>query len=399
MGLETAAAGGGGDTPSRGFLTPIFLVFLASAYFSIAVNSIALGLMAIGWLALCVARRKVILTRTPLDLAFLLFAAAELLATIFSPDPLHSAQNARRLLLILIVYFTVTHLTEERLQKVAVATLLGSAAVAGLIGTAFVLAGAVGENGRLGIFRFYMTTAGTMTIAALMTLPFVVHPGTPRKVRLAAGLVLLPVVFSLYSTVTRGAYLAAAAGALVVVLLTNRRLVIPLAFLIVVAVVLAPPFISNRIMSIADPAHPENVVRLTLWGTALRIFADHPLVGVGDIDLGDLLREYAPPGYPGLWGHVHNNALQFLVTLGAIGFLAVLFMFVRIWAVEWGIYRRLRVEWFAGSVALGALAVFVGVQVHGLTEWTFGDQEVAVLLWVSVGLALAAGNGAGSTKI
>jgi hypothetical protein len=32
----------------------------------------------------------------------------------------------------------------------------------------------------------------------------------------------------------------------------------------------------------------------------------------------------------------------------------------------------------------------VGLLVHGLTEWTFGDQEVATLFWISLGLSLAA---------
>ena len=46
-----------------------------------------------------------------------------------------------------------------------------------------------------------------------------------------------------------------------------------------------------------------------------------------------------------------------------------------------------------------ALAVFVGVQVHGLTEWSFGDQEVAVLPWTSLGLAMAVARSGGITDV
>ncbi|MBP1655187.1 MAG: hypothetical protein H6Q28_1743, partial [Bacteroidetes bacterium] len=48
---------------------------------------------------------------------------------------------------------------------------------------------------------------------------------------------------------------------------------------------------------------------------------------------------------------------------------------------------------------LGALAVFVGVQVHGLTEWSFGDQEIAVLLWISLGLTMAVARSRGITDV
>ena len=58
---------------------------------------------------------------------------------------------------------------------------------------------------------------------------------------------------------------------------------------------------------------------------------------------------------------------------------------------EWRIYSRTKDDWLAGSMALGGLAVFTGLQIAGLTEWTFGDQEVVIVFWISVGLTLAAG--------
>jgi hypothetical protein len=79
------------------------------------------------------------------------------------------------------------------------------------------------------------------------------------------------------------------------------------------------------------------------------------------------------------------------VTLGLVGFVAVMGLFVRIAIAEWRTFARVREDWFHGSIALGALAVFVGFQVMGLTEWSFGDQEVVLLLWVTVGMSLAVG--------
>jgi O-antigen ligase len=375
----------------RTVMTAGLFVFLSSIYFSIAVNSLALGLMAVCWLSLMVRGRRWGVLPTPLDYFFLAYVLAEVIATVFSQNPAQSLFFSRRVLLIGIVYFFASNLHTAVEVRNAVAVLLGTTTVVALLGTLKLVFGNPEENVRLGIFQFYMTTSELMLAAGLLTLPFVVHGSTPRPVRLGALLALVPILIALYATVTRGAYLAFGAGALFIALVRNKKLLIPLAILLVVMIFFAPPYIENRIRSIIDLNHPENVSRVMMWTAGIRIFADHPIFGVGDIDLGELMRRYADPGYPGVWGHQHNVAMQFLVTLGGIGFIAVVAMFVAIMVTEWRIYRRVSRDWFGGSVVLGAMAVFVGFQVNGLTEWTFGDQEMAVLLWATVGLALAVG--------
>ena len=366
-------------------------LFLASSYFSIAVNSLSLGLMAVSWCAIMVWERRSIVERTVLDYVFLAYVLAELVATAFSVNPAQSIFFSRRLLLIGIVYFFTTWVKTEGLAKAVIGTLLGTATLVALFGVAKLLLVPPEQTTRLGIFQFYMTTAELMMIATLLLLPFAIHAGTPRAVRIASLLALIPVLVSLYATVTRGAYIAAAAGALFIALVRNRRLVIPLLVVVVLLIVFAPPYVENRLRGIVDINHPENASRLMLWSIGLRIFADHPVVGVGDIDLGDLFRAYADPGSAILWGHLHNVPLQFLVTLGFLGFVVVVVMFGKIFVAQWKVYRTHRDDWFASSVALGSLALFVGMQVTGLVEWSFGDQEVATVFWAMLGLTLATG--------
>jgi len=366
-------------------------LFLASAFVSIAVNSLALGLMALCWLLVMVLGRTWRVVSTPLDYFFLAYAAAEILATVFSVRPGESLYISRRLLLVAVVYYFASCVTSPGEAKRAVGVLLGAAVLVATIGVFKLLLGGPGENTRLEIFQFYMTTSQLMMIALLLILPFAVNPAAPRAVRLASCAALIPVGISLYATVTRGAYLAAAAGVILIACVRNWKILIPLALLVLAIALFAPPYVTGRIHSIVDIHHPENETRLLLWSTGLKIFADHPVTGVGDIDLGSLLKQYAGPGYSGLWGHLHNTAIHVLVTLGVIGALAVLALFIRIGLEEWRIYRRVRGDWFAGSFALGAFAVFVGFQVNGLTEWSFGNQMVVILVWVSLGISLALG--------
>jgi O-antigen ligase len=376
-------------------------LFLSSLFFSIAVNSLSLGLMALAWLGIMLAQRKNLLVATPLEWVFLAYVAAELLSTAFSVRPYQSLLFSKRLLLIAVVYFFASMTTTEKRAKWYIAVLLGSAAIVGLIGVLKLIFADPETTKRLGIFQFYMTTSELMMMAGLLVVPFIIHPKTPTNVRWFCIAGSVPILISLYATVTRGAYLATAAGLLFIAFVRNRKLLVPFLIVVVLLALFAPPYVQDRLKSIIDLAHPENASRLTLWGAGLRIFVDHPIVGVGDIDLHELFVQYSPPGSELPWGHVHNVLLQFLVTLGGVGFLVIVAMFVWIFVVEWRIYRKVREDWLAGSFVLGSLALFVGFQTNGLTEWSFGDQEVVLLFWTTLGLTLALGglaqNGATAT--
>ena len=366
-------------------------IFVSSIFFSIAVNSIALVLMGGAWLGIMVACRRNLVTSTPIDWFFLAYVAAELLSTLFSVRPEQSLLFSKRVLLIAIVYFFGSMTTSRQTARWYISVLLGSPAILALIGTFKLILADPDTTRRLGIFQFYMTTSELMMGAALLFIPFVIHPKTPANVRWVCAICLVPIIISLYATVTRGAYLAAAAGIIFIAFARSKKLLVPLLVLIILLFLFAPPYVQDRLRSIVDINHPENASRLMLWKAGLRIFADHPIVGVGDIDLHDLFVQYIPPGPDISWGHEHNVLLQILVTLGALGFIAVVALFVRILVAEWRIYRKVKDDWLAGSFALGSLAVFVGIQIMGLTEWSFGDQEVALLLWTSLGLSLALG--------
>ena len=381
--------------PLRFIITGSLLIFAASCFFSIAVNSLALGLLALSWAGQMIVERRWSVAATPYDWFFLAYVIAELVSTALSVNRPQSMLFAKRLLLIGIVYGITTHVVTTRDLRTFLVVLLGSATVVALIGLGKLL---VEDVVRLGIFQFYMTTSELMMITLLMVLPFAIFPGTPRKVRIASLLALFPLAIALYATVTRGAYLAVIAGALVIAVVRNRWILVPLAALVLMVILFAPPYVQQRLDSIIDPSHPENATRVALWQTGWTIFTHYPVFGVGDIDLRELYDQYTTVENPEHHGHLHNVPLQILVTLGAVGFVALYALFVKIGITEWRTYRRVREDWFRGSIALGALGVFAGFHVMGLTEWSFGDQEVVILFWITVALSLAAGRSSGDDR-
>src|SRR5262245_42542747 len=83
----------------RSSIYVLLVITVVGITFSIALSSIAMG-MAIGlWLVILVTTRFREFDRTPLDYFFLAYAAAEILATIFSVSPGDSLVNMKRLLL------------------------------------------------------------------------------------------------------------------------------------------------------------------------------------------------------------------------------------------------------------------------------------------------------------
>jgi O-antigen ligase len=367
-----------------------FYLFLASEFFSIAVNSLMLGLMALAWALIMIVERRIVLVRTPFDWFFLAYLIVQAAATAFSQDPAQSLLFSKRLLLIGIVYFVATWITSETLAKRTMAVLLGAAVAVAIWGGIKLLIAPPGEIVRLGIFQFYMTTSELMMISFLMLLPFAVVPGVPRTVRVAALIGIVPLLVALYATVTRGPLIAAVAGTLVVALLLNRKLLMFLLAGIVLMLLVASPYVAGRLESITNVHAHDNLTRLMLWRIGLESFREHPLIGVGDIDLGRLIAEHHRPDDPlEPLGHMHNIVMQFLVTHGAVGLTVILAMFAAVIIAEARIYRRVRGWWFPRAAAAGSIAVFVGFQIAGLTEWTFGDQEIVILFWLSIGLALA----------
>ena len=365
----------------------LFLILLvATLTFSIAVSSITFALAIMVGLALVFLSKRRLLQPTPLDYFFLAYVCAELLSTAFSVEPLSSLVNAKRLFLIAVVYLTLVSLDTREKYTWAVGIVVGTSVVLSII-EIIPVAEAV-DPMRLGMFQYPMTTGGMKMIVLLLLLPLVIDKATPVKTRILSIVGFVPLFIALVLTQTRSSWLGFIAGGITIGLAKSKSILIGIVVLVLIALFLAPHDIQSRVGSIVDPNHPSNLTRIRMVTTGLRMFLDYPVVGTGDIDLRKLYETYIVPIESAEGGHLHNNYVMLLVTLGAVGFVVVMTLFVRIFLVEWKTARRTKLDWLYGSIALGCLAVYVGFLVSGLFEWNFGDHEIAVSLWFTVGLSL-----------
>ena len=154
-------------------------------------------------------------------------------------------------------------------------------------------------------------------------------------------------------------------------------------------VAVAPAPYRARLGSAFDPASASNTERLHMWDAGVRMFRDHPITGVGLMDLHDVYERYRPPAAREGAGHLHSVFVQIAATMGLMGLVAFGFLYaalVRACAGGW----RERLAGIPAGLRLGVTAALAGFLVAGCFEWSFGDEELLHLLYVLVGLAWAA---------
>ncbi|HUL45218.1 MAG TPA: O-antigen ligase family protein [Bacteroidota bacterium] len=355
---------------------------------SIAFSSITFGLAGASYLFLVIVRKE-FRPRTPLNYAVLAYCAVEILSTVFSIDKAASFVNMKRLFLIACVPMTMVAVRSESHMKRILAIVFAVTAALSCFEIVDVLELGPGVM-RLGVFQHYMTAGGIKMFILLLMVPFLLDGATPARWRwwILAG--FLPILLALILTETRSSWVGLIVGVGLYGLMQSKRVLFGLLLVIGLFIVLAPSHWKSRAFSIFDLHQYSNVERFQKWHAGLRMIPDFPIVGTGDIDLGQIYDKYKDADDPSHGGHLHNNFMMLIVTLGILGFGAVMYLFWKILTAELSAVRRTAGSWFFRDVTLGSLASYAGFHVSGLFEWNFGDHEIAVLLWFTVGLALAA---------
>lgn len=146
---------------------------------------------------------------------------------------------------------------------------------------------------------------------------------------------------------------------------------------------------TSRIASIFNPYLPANANRIALWRAGINMFLDHPILGVGDIDLAKLYRQYKRPEDKEIQGHLHNNYFHFIAIGGVVGFVSVMLLLIKIFLFLLNVVKKFQPDSFEHTLALGFIGVFVSFIISGLTEWNFGDHEIITFIWFVVGMSIS----------
>jgi O-antigen ligase len=189
-------------------------------------------------------------------------------------------------------------------------------------------------------------------------------------------------------TQTRGAWLGLTAGVSFLLWVRKKYLLLVFPVVAVAIFLAAPPSIKSRIGSFLDPTDLTFNERLFMWHSGLQLIREHPWTGVG---MDGLKRVYPAYKYPGALkehtGHLHNNLLQIGAERGLIGLAFWLWIWVSYVRQAWGVAASLPPQATgARALVLGSLASVASFQVAGLSEYTFGDSEVVMLVYFLMAL-------------
>ena len=117
--------------------------------------------------------------------------------------------------------------------------------------------------------------------------------------------------------------------------------------------------------------------RLFLWRGAIRIFSEHPIVGVGTGGYPVVMHQNGNPDWP-FPAHPHNNFLYVAVSFGLVGIFALTWFFGEMFKNGWE-ERQTHSGYFIFSTAL---VIFIS----GIFNTQIIDSSTAFLLSVAVGL-------------
>jgi putative inorganic carbon (HCO3(-)) transporter len=198
-------------------------------------------------------------------------------------------------------------------------------------------------------------------------------------------LFLLLVLFSLHPlffSYSRGAYLAALGVLVFLGLLRKRSLLILAVVLLVTWKTLLPSSVVERIEmteSKGGEIEESAAIRLDLWDLSLRLFREHPVIGLG---FGGF--EFSLP-MGGRWKDTHNYYLKMLSEQGIIGFALLFITLLMAFRSGWKLSRGGK-NGFERGLGLGFMACVVASATTNL----FGDRwsyfEIGSYFWVFWGL-------------
>jgi O-antigen ligase len=381
----------------------VLFAFAAFVNFSIAGAHISLGL-----LTLCVALQIAKSKRQKAEEASFLFGIEwpiiaftliALVSTALSEMPLASFRNLRHLLTILGAYTVALSLRQyPEWRRPLLWTFISVATLAALYGLGKF---ALGFSSKVQSTQGTTMTWGALSVMFMaVTLQTALAAPTRRERWLARGQII-PQLFSLLFSLVRGAYLGFFASAIYLLrqYWSKRRIllqrVLPTSLILILAIVFSTT-VRQRVAAIFDLNTPSTQVRLIQWSYALKIVADHPIVGVGWRDLQPVLRQYATPD-PSIpeniskdvfsIGHFHSTYVTILACFGVAGFLAFACLMIAVWRTLGAAMKHANDE-SCRSIIFASRAAVLGFLVAGLFDWTFGDAEVVTMLWFVVGMGM-----------
>lgn len=365
------------------FLTALFIF---SSFFSIAVSQTSLSISVVLWASLMIRSESYRPAWTILDIPFLMFITATLIAVALSDDPASSLKATKNHLLISVVYLIGFSLRGSKRRKILFYVFVAAAAASAVYGVISFInqTGGGGLKRSEGSFSMPLTFGGITMLSSSMLVALALGKGLRKWSRLVVATAALLCLAALFLSFTRSSWMAMIVAFVIIIISMRKWLLIPFFALLTLLFLMLPDSSKERVKSIWDPDYPSNRQRLELLAGGSEIFLENPLFGVGPGDLAKEYAEHLPSGAVFVHGHMHNIFLHIAVTRGVLGLASFIWLIIALYRLFIS-NLRLALPPPERAWVVGSLAALSGFIVNGLFEWNFGDAEVVTVLYMIVG--------------
>lgn len=199
--------------------------------------------------------------------------------------------------------------------------------------------------------------------------------------RIVNGAVFMLFLFNLVFTSTRGAWLGFGLGLLIIAVVRYRKLLLSIPILLIGVVTL--PITRNRFLSILDPSNITDGTRVKIWKTALKMFEENPILGVGNGNFIHRYDEYVTK-YEYLYAGrtlftTHNSYLKMFAELGVIGGVLFVLIYTSLTYITFKLYSFTKKY---KLVALAFIGFFAAYLFQNFLNNLMFIPQLNVLVWI-----------------
>lgn len=374
------------------------VVFAGTLPVSHVPAQLAVAIACIMWIGWSVAARRPQVVGDAFFVAAGTYWIWNILSALLSARPVHTlgafVDNEWPALAGILLLWSVRSTSELRRILLALFGTSGLAMVYGIVqsftGTEWVSGSAL-HMASGGLFRavgfsgFYLTFAGfAMTVFFLSAAYALESP--QRRSRWIVPVLCLGAILG---TFARSVWLAMSILVPVMAVVAGRRewrTWVWASGLVVIFVVLAVEPLRERAVSIVDLTQHET--RLNLWKTSIRIFADHPIFGIGQDNFTLVFETYRVEGFYDTFVHPHNDYLSVLVHGGLPALAGFLGMWVIVLKRGWKTWRQGGGNSLSGWLGLGGMLALAGFLASSMFQNYYGTFVNCFNWWLITGLIL-----------
>ncbi|HLI29758.1 MAG TPA: O-antigen ligase family protein [Terriglobia bacterium] len=399
-----------------------FTGFVLSLVVSVAATQIFLALAGVFYFAYLL-RAKPQIGFPPVIIPLALFCLFTVISVFFAENPAAGGFEVRKLVLFLILLFTVNLIVSARHLLFLFKAIFVESAAASLVAAYQFIRQyqevRVEHPRRVysfmtvtrihGFMGHWMNFGGQQMLVFLLLGAFLLlagrkaaEPPDPSATAQDGGpsgrwrttlwwIVAAIIAASILLNLTRGVWVGCFVGGLYLIARWRARWLLALPVLILITLVAGPRLVRRREESVMHPTRdPSVAIRLEMWRAGLKMVERHPLVGVGPDNIEEVYDLYLPPGKSPIVGyheHLHNDFVQLAAERGLPCLLAWLWFMIGLAAGALRLARKLKTfPW----VAHAALAGWLALLAEGFFEFNFGTSPVLMVFLFLVATPFAA---------